>query len=261
MKERLDKLLVSRGLCESREKAQALILAGKVRVGGEPARKAGHQVPAGAEVEVEGKDHPYVSRGGVKLEAALRAFALDPAGWTCMDIGASTGGFTDCLLQAGAARVIAVDVGYGQLAWPLRNDPRVTLFERTNIRELEPERVGTRARLAVMDVSFISLRLVLRQAVRFLEPGGRVLALVKPQFEAGREQVGKGGRVSDPAVHAEVLDTVRREGEALGMTTLGAIESPLPGKKSGNREFFLLWRGPGAGGDAAPRARDEPLKT
>jgi 23S rRNA (cytidine1920-2'-O)/16S rRNA (cytidine1409-2'-O)-methyltransferase len=254
MKERLDKLLVSRGLAESREKAQALILAGKVRVGGEPARKAGHQVLADADVEIEDREHPYVSRGGVKLDAALRAFALAPAGWLCLDIGASTGGFTDCLLQRGAARVFAVDVGYGQLAWPLRADPRVTLFERTNIRQLEPERLGTRVRLAVMDVSFISLRLVLRQAVRFLEPGGLVLALVKPQFEAGRAQVRKGGRVTDPAVHAQVLDTVQREGESLGLVTLGAIESPLPGKKSGNREFFLLWRWPAAGADPVDAA-------
>jgi 23S rRNA (cytidine1920-2'-O)/16S rRNA (cytidine1409-2'-O)-methyltransferase len=252
MKERLDKLLVSRGLVESREKAQALILAGQVRVGGVPAQKAGSQVPADADLEVTGREHPYVSRGGVKLEAALKAFALDPAGWGCLDIGASTGGFTDCLLQHGAARVFAVDVGYGQLAWSLRNDPRVTLFERTNIRLLDPERLGTRVDLAVMDVSFISLRLVLRHAVRFLRPGGRVLALVKPQFEAGREQVRRGGRVTDPAVHEEVLAAVRREGEALGLITLGAVESPLPGKKSGNREFFLLWQA---------REEAEPLKS
>jgi 23S rRNA (cytidine1920-2'-O)/16S rRNA (cytidine1409-2'-O)-methyltransferase len=261
MKQRLDKLLVSRGLCETREKAQALILAGKVRVGGEPARKAGHQVPADVDVELEGKDHPYVSRGGVKLEGALREFSLDPTGWTCLDIGASTGGFTDCLLRHGAAGVIAVDVGYGQLAWPLRNDPRVTVFERTNIRQLDPARVGTPAHLAVMDVSFISLRLVLRQAVRFLEPEGRVLALVKPQFEAGPEQVGKGGLVSDPAVHALVMDNVKREGEALGMETLGAMESPIVGKKSGNREFFLLWRWPGGPIPGEPAEHAEGLKT
>jgi 23S rRNA (cytidine1920-2'-O)/16S rRNA (cytidine1409-2'-O)-methyltransferase len=246
MKQRLDKLLVSRGLVESREKAQALILAGQVRVEGAPATKAGSQVAPDAEVEVTGREHPYVSRGGVKLEAALRAFALDPEGWTCLDIGASTGGFTDCLLRHGAARVIAVDVGYGQLAWTLRNDPRVTVLERTNIRALDPERLGTRVELAVMDVSFISLRLVLRHAVRLLKPEGWALALVKPQFEAGREQVRRGGRVSDPALHEQVLERVRREGEMLGLITRGAIESPLPGKKSGNREFFLLWRAAGA---------------
>ena len=241
MKQRLDKLLVERGLVASREKAQALILAGLVRIGGVTATKAGTQVPAGADIAVEGRDHPYVSRGGVKLEAALREFKLDPKGWRCLDIGASTGGFTDCLLQHGAAHVNAVDVGYGQIAWRLRQDPRVTVLERTNIRTLDPSAIAPPVDLAVMDVSFISLRLVLRQAVRFLAPGGRVLALVKPQFEAGREQVGKGGRVTDPAIHEQVLDEVTSAGEALGLRLTGRMVSPLPGKKSANREFFLCW--------------------
>lgn len=242
MKQRLDKLLVSRGLVPTRERAQSLILAGKVKVGGNPASKAGSQVAADAAVEVEGAEHPYVSRGGVKLEAALGEFGLDPTGWSAMDIGASTGGFTHCLLLHGARHVYAVDVGYGQLAWELRQDPRVTVLERTNIRHLEPDALGERVELAVMDVSFISLRLVLRQAVRFLAPGGRVLALVKPQFEAGREQVRRGGKVTDPRVHEEVLDAVEREGTALGLSALGRMPSPLPGKKSGNREFFLFWQ-------------------
>jgi 23S rRNA (cytidine1920-2'-O)/16S rRNA (cytidine1409-2'-O)-methyltransferase len=244
MKQRLDKLLVERGLVESREKAQALILAGLVRVGGVPVAKAGTQVAAGADLEVEGRDHPYVSRGGVKLEAALKEFRLDPSGWRCLDIGASTGGFTDCLLQHGAAHVHAVDVGYGQIAWSLRQDPRVTVLERTNIRSLDPSAIDPPVDLAVMDVSFISLRLVLSQAVRFLKPGGRVLALVKPQFEAGREQVRKGGRVTDPAVHEQVLEQVSKEGEALGLKLTGRMASPLPGKKSANLEFFLCWEAP-----------------
>jgi 23S rRNA (cytidine1920-2'-O)/16S rRNA (cytidine1409-2'-O)-methyltransferase len=257
MKTRLDKLLVERGLAETREKAQALILAGLVRVNGAPAAKAGAQVAAGADIEVTGHEHPYVSRGGVKLEAALREFGLDPSGWRCLDIGASTGGFTDCLLQHGAARVFAVDVGYGQLAWRLRQDPRVTAIERTNIRTLDPAAIGPPAHLIVMDVSFISLRLVLRNAVRFLAPGGFVLALVKPQFEAGREQVGKGGRVTDPAIHRQVLDEVEREGEALGLKPRGRMVSPLPGKKSANVEFFLLWALEG-GARSEARAAAEP---
>jgi 23S rRNA (cytidine1920-2'-O)/16S rRNA (cytidine1409-2'-O)-methyltransferase len=242
MKERLDKVLVDRALVPSREKAQALIMADCVRVDGQPATKAGQRVDPAAGVEVTGKDHPYVSRGGVKLEAALRAFALDPAGWTALDIGASTGGFTHCLLLHGAARVFAVDVGYGQLAWEVRSDPRVTVFERTNIRHLEPDALGTRVDLAVVDVSFISLALVLRHAVAFLRPGGRILALVKPQFEAGREQVRRGGRVTDPAVHEQVLRQVAEAGAGLGLTLVQRMASPIAGKKSGNREYLVLWQ-------------------
>jgi 23S rRNA (cytidine1920-2'-O)/16S rRNA (cytidine1409-2'-O)-methyltransferase len=241
-KERLDKLMVDRRLAPSRERAQALIMAGKVRVAGMPAPTAGSRVAADADVTVTGMDHPYVSRGGVKLEAALRAFALDPAGLTALDIGASTGGFTHCLLLHGAAHVIAVDVGYGQLAWELREDARVTVLERTNIRHLAPEALPRPVDLVVVDVSFISLRTVLAEACRFIRPGGRVLALIKPQFEAGREQVRRGGRVTDEAVHAQVLDAVREAATGLGLAELAHMASPIVGKKSGNREFLMLWR-------------------
>ncbi len=241
-RERLDKLMVERGLAPSREKAQALIMAGKVRVDQAPAGKAGSRVSVEAAIQVSGSDHPYVSRGGAKLEAALKAFDLDPSGLTALDIGASTGGFTDCLLAHGAARVFAVDVGYGQLAWKLRQDQRVEVLERTNIRKLPSGALGTVVELVVVDVSFISLSKVLGEALRFLAPGGKVLALLKPQFEAGRAQVGRGGRVRDPAVHAQVLEKVTRAGEALGLSMLGSAPSVLAGKKSGNREFFVLWQ-------------------
>jgi len=246
MKQRLDKMLVDRALAPSREKAQALILAGLVRVDGNPAAKAGQGVADAAHIEVIGKDHPFVSRGGVKLEAALAAFGLDVTGLTALDIGASTGGFTHCLLLRGAARVFAVDVGYGQLAWEVRNDPRVTVLERTNIRTLDPAALGTAVDLAVVDVSFISLVTVLRHAVRFLKPGGRIVALVKPQFEAGREHVRRGGRVTDTEVHQDVLARVAEAGRELGLELAGQMPSPIEGKKSGNREFLVLWRNPPA---------------
>lgn len=258
-RKRLDLLLVERALVPSREKAQALILAGLVRVDGQPATKAGQSIAADAQVEVIGKDHPYVSRGGVKLEAALEAFAVDVTGLTALDIGASTGGFTHCLLLHGAAHVVAVDVGYGQLAWEVRNDPRVTVLERTNIRTLEPSVLGRAVDLVVVDVSFISLVTVLRHAVRFVGSGGRILALVKPQFEAGRDQVRRGGRVTDVEVHEQVLRRVAEAGHELGLELLGQMPSPIEGKKSGNREFLVLWRVPeGAGGEAAPAAPASP---
>ena len=243
-KERLDKLMVARALAPTREKAQALIMAGLVRVQGAPASKAGSRVAADSTIEVEAKDHPYVGRGGVKLEAALAEFGLDPAGMTVLDIGASTGGFSDCLLQRGAARVFAVDVGYGQLAWQLRQDPRVTVLERTNIRRLPSGALGPAVDLVVVDVSFISLATVLAEALRFVRPGGAILALVKPQFEAGREHVRRGGRVTDPAVHVAVLEKVGAAGRTLGLEFRGTMASPITGKKSGNREFFALWRAP-----------------
>jgi 23S rRNA (cytidine1920-2'-O)/16S rRNA (cytidine1409-2'-O)-methyltransferase len=242
MKERLDKLLVARGLAPTREKALAYILAGQVRVNDAPAAKAGARIDAEARIELAGKDHPYVSRGGVKLAAALDAFGLDPAGRVCMDIGASTGGFTHCLVLRGARRVYAVDVGYGQLAWEVRNHPAVRVLERTNIRHLAPETVGEPIELIVVDVSFIALTTVLGEAVRFLAPGGAIVGLVKPQFEAGREHVRRGGRVTDAAVHDQVLARVRAAGAALGLETQGQIASPILGKKSGNREFLVLWR-------------------
>jgi len=242
--ERLDRLLVERRLAPTREKAQALVMAGKVRVNAAPAVKAGMRVPRDAALEVTGQDHPYVSRGGVKLEGALREFGLDVTGLTALDIGASTGGFTHCLLLHGAARVFAVDVGYGQLAWELRTDARVTVLERTNIRHLPGDALGTAVELVVVDVSFIALATVLRDACRFLAPGGRILALLKPQFEAGREHVRRGGRVTEAAVHAEVLERVGAVGETLGLRLLGHAASRLAGKKSGNVEYFLLWELP-----------------
>ena len=241
-KERLDKLLVTRELAATREKAQALIMAGKVRVNDTPVAKAGSRVPLDARLSVEAPEHPYVSRGGVKLEAALRTFDLDPAGLVALDIGAATGGFTHCLLLHGAARVFAVDVGYGQLAWELRNDPRVVVLERSNIRYLPDNALGRPVDLVVVDVSFISLHTVLRHARRFLKPDGRILALVKPQFEAGREHVRRGGRVTDAGVHAEVQTRVDETARGLGLRVLGRMASPIEGKKSGNREFLMLWQ-------------------
>ena len=190
-KERLDVLLVVRGLAESRSRAQAVIMAGEVYVNGQKADKAGMDVPLEAEVEVRGNVCPYVSRGGLKLEKALRDFGVDPTGYVCSDSGASTGGFTDCLLQQGASKVFAIDVGYGQLAWKIRSDPRVVVMERTNIRYVTPENLGEALDLSVVDVSFISLRIVLPAIQRLLKPTGQVLCLIKPQFEAGKENVGK----------------------------------------------------------------------
>ncbi|MDH5753124.1 MAG: TlyA family RNA methyltransferase [Deltaproteobacteria bacterium] len=245
-RERLDLLLVSRGLAPSRARAQALIMAGKVAVAGKPCDKPGTTVPTDAEVSVREPDHPYVSRGGVKLEAALRHFGLDVTGLNCLDIGASTGGFTHCLLLHGAARVHAVDVGYGQLAWDVRRDPRVNVIERTNIRALAADALGEAVDLVVVDVSFISLAKVLAEAVRFLRPGGSLLGLVKPQFEAGREHVGRGGLVRDEEVHRDVLRQVEQAGLELGLRLTGHMASPITGKKSGNVEYLALWK---LGGD------------
>jgi 23S rRNA (cytidine1920-2'-O)/16S rRNA (cytidine1409-2'-O)-methyltransferase len=226
---------VERGLVESRERAQSLILAGKVKVDGEVAHKPGQRVPSEVEVTLE-EALPYVSRGGLKLEEALGRFRLDVSGLICADVGASTGGFTDCLLKHGAAKVYAIDVGYGQLAWKLRQDPRVVVLERTNIRYLEslPEPID----LATIDFSFISLGLVLPPVINLLKPQGQIIALVKPQFEAGREQVGKGGVVKEPEVHRQVLYRVTKMAQDLGLQLLGLIPSPLLGP-AGNVEFFI----------------------
>lgn len=243
-KVRLDLLLVERGLAPSREQARRWILAGEVRVEGRVADKPGHLVPRGAQVEVQATPK-YVSRGGLKLEAALRRFPVPVQGAVAADFGASTGGFTDCLLQAGASRVYALDVGYGQLAWTLRQDPRVVVMERTNVRYLEalPEPVD----LVTVDVSFISLRLVLPAAYRVLKPVGHVIALIKPQFEAGPQQVGKGGVVRDRRVHRQVLREVLRAAQDVGFVPLGLIPSPLRGP-AGNVEFLAHlakgWEGP-----------------
>jgi 23S rRNA (cytidine1920-2'-O)/16S rRNA (cytidine1409-2'-O)-methyltransferase len=243
-KVRIDLLLVERGLVESRERARRLILAGQVRVEGAVVDKAGAAVRADAPIEVRAT-LPYVSRGGLKLAAALDAFALDVAGLVAVDVGASTGGFTDCLLQRGAAQVFAVDVGYGQLAWKLRSDPRVVPIERTNIRSLEALPGGLLADLAVIDASFIGLALVLPATLRLLHATGEVVALVKPQFEAGREQVGKGGVVRSARVHRDVLERTVALADALGLFTAGITVSPAPGP-AGNIEFLvrLLRRAP-----------------
>jgi len=244
MKQRLDRLLVEQKLAPSREKAQALIMAGKVRVDGQPSGKSGRMISTDSLLEVLGADQPYVSRGGVKLKAALEHFGVDPADLVALDIGASTGGFTHCLLLGGAEKVFAVDVGYGQLAWELRQDQRVVPLERTNIRYLEFEKLGEYVDLVVIDVSFISLRLIFPKALEFLKPGGSLVALVKPQFEAGVDEVGKRGKVSDSAVHEKVMETLKDAAKELGFIVLGQTKSSIVGKKSGNEEFFLWLQKP-----------------
>ena len=241
-KERLDVLLVSLGLAESRAKAQATIMAGEVYVNGQKADKSGMEVDITSNVEVRGSACPYVSRGGLKLEKALRNFGVDPTGYVCSDSGASTGGFTDCLLQQGASKVFAIDVGYGQLAWKIRNDPRVVVMERTNIRYVTPEDLGQPLDLSVIDVSFISLSLVLPVVKTLLKPTGQVLCLIKPQFEAGKDKVGKKGVVRDAAVHEEVLQNFITLAKSLDFTIRNLTFSPVKGPE-GNIASF-----PAAGG-------------
>ena len=236
-KERLDQLLVQRGLCESRSKAQAVIMAGQVFVDGQKCDKAGTSVDDTAEIEVRGNHCPFVSRGGLKLEKALRDFGVDPTGYVCSDSGASTGGFTDCLLQKGASKVFAIDVGYGQLAWSIRTDPRVVCMERTNIRYVTPEDLGEPLDLSVVDVSFISLKIVLPAIRNLLKPTGQILCLIKPQFEAGKDKVGKKGVVRDPAIHREVLENFVALAAELGMTLRNLTFSPVKGPE-GNIEFL-----------------------
>jgi 23S rRNA (cytidine1920-2'-O)/16S rRNA (cytidine1409-2'-O)-methyltransferase len=236
MKTRLDRLLVERGLAESREKAQALIMAGEVLLNGQKAAKPGQSVDNDAVLEVLARP-PYVSRGGFKLAAALREFAIDVAGQLCLDIGSSTGGFTDALLQAGAARVHAVDVGAGQLDWKLRTDPRVVVHEGINARELRLEQIGEQAALIVCDVSFISVTLILPALIPMLQDGGQMVILIKPQFEVGREQVGKGGIVRDPALHRAACERVEHAVKEFGFQT-NVMDSPILGAE-GNKEFLL----------------------
>jgi 23S rRNA (cytidine1920-2'-O)/16S rRNA (cytidine1409-2'-O)-methyltransferase len=235
-KQRADQLLVERGLAESREKAQALLIAGEVLVNGQRVDKPGRSIPTDAKVEVTGR-LPYVSRGGLKLEAALKAFAVEPEGEVCIDIGASTGGFTDCLLQKGARRVYAIDTGAGQIHWKLRQDPRVILREHSNARHLTPEDIGEPAGLLVCDVSFISLTLLLPRFPALLRPDGVMILLVKPQFEAGKGMVGKGGIVRDAKVRHDACEKVRQAAERLGYRT-AVIPSPVLGAE-GNQEFLL----------------------
>jgi 23S rRNA (cytidine1920-2'-O)/16S rRNA (cytidine1409-2'-O)-methyltransferase len=238
---RLDVLLVARGLAESRTRAEALVLAGRVRVKGVERPKPGTSVPPDAEVSVSSPEHPWVSRGGVKLAAGLDAFGVDPAGKTCLDVGASTGGFTDVLLARGAARVYAVDVGHGQLHARLRSDPRVVLREGVNARLLTREVVPEACALLVADVSFISLRLVLPAAVPLLCGEADAVVLVKPQFESERGEVGRGGIVRDPEVRARALARVVSAAESAGLTPLGVVESPITGA-DGNVEFLAAFR-------------------
>ena len=238
IKKRLDVLLVERGFAETRTKAQAVIMSGLVYVAGQKADKPGMSFEENIDIEVRGATCPYVSRGGLKLEKALRDFGVDPTGYVCSDSGASTGGFTDCLLQQGAKKVFAIDVGYGQLDWKIRSDPRVVVMERTNVRYVTPEQLGEPLDLSVVDVSFISLRIVLPVIKTFLkEHAGQVLCLIKPQFEAGKEKVGKKGVVRDPAVHKEVLDDFIALTEEIGFTILGLTFSPVKGPE-GNIEFL-----------------------
>ena len=236
-KERLDVLLTEKGLCESRSRAQALIMSGEVYVDGQKCDKAGTQVNCDALLEVRGSACPYVSRGGLKLEKALHDFGVDPTGYVCSDSGASTGGFTYCLLQKGAKKVFAIDVGYGQLAWSLRTDERVVCMERTNIRYVKPEDLGEPLDLSVVDVSFISLKIVLPAIKALLKPTGQILCLIKPQFEAGKDKVGKKGVVRDPAVHAEVLENFLALASALELTVRNLTYSPVKGPE-GNIEFL-----------------------
>jgi 23S rRNA (cytidine1920-2'-O)/16S rRNA (cytidine1409-2'-O)-methyltransferase len=240
-KARLDVLLTERGLAPSRERARALILAGQVTVDGQVVSKAGAPVPADAALELTAPDHPYVGRGGVKLAHALDAFGIDPRGRRALDIGASTGGFTDVLLQRGAVSVIALDVGRGQLDWRLRNDPRVIVREGVNARALTADDVPHRVSVATIDVSFISLRHILPALPPFLEANADVIALVKPQFEAGRDEVGKRGIVSDPEVHREVIARVSDAAATAGLARVNLAPSAITGA-TGNQEFFLHLR-------------------
>lgn len=254
-KERLDVLLVARNLAESRSKAQAMIMAGEVYVNEQKADKAGLEINIDDEpvIEVRGSACPYVSRGGLKLEKALRDFRVVPTGFVCSDSGASTGGFTDCLLQQGASKVFAIDVGYGQLAWKIRSDPRVVVMERTNIRYVTPEDLGEPLDLSVVDVSFISLKIVLPAIQKLLKPTGQVLCLIKPQFEAGKENVGKKGVVRDPAVHEEVIRKVTAFAREIGFCPLALTYSPVKGPE-GNIEY-LIYLSRAAGEDTVTEER------
>ncbi len=238
-KQRLDSLMTARGVADSVHTARALIMAGQVVVGDHTVDKAGQQVALDAEIRLKGEPLPYVSRGGLKLRRALDEFQIDVTGLVAVDVGSSTGGFTDCLLQAGAVQVFAIDVGYGQLAWKLQQDPRVISMEKTNIRHVTPEQIHGDPALAVIDASFISLAKVLPATAALVQPGGRIIALIKPQFEAARSDVGAGGIIRDPVIHERVIEDVRRTAVDLGLTVCGLCESPITGA-DGNREFLIL---------------------
>ncbi len=255
-RERLDILLTKRGLSESREKAKRNIMAGLVYVDGEREDKPGAGFPEDARIELRGSAMPYVSRGGLKLEKAIRVFSVDPAGRVCADVGASTGGFTDCMLQNGAAKVYAIDVGRGQLDWRLRKDERVVCMERTNIRYVRPEDLPSPPSLITVDVSFISLSLVLPVLRELLAPGGQLLCLIKPQFEAGREQVGRKGVVRESSVQREVIERIVRLSLSLGFCLEGLDYSPIKGPE-GNIEYLCLLR---EGGGDAPIPSEEEIR-
>jgi 23S rRNA (cytidine1920-2'-O)/16S rRNA (cytidine1409-2'-O)-methyltransferase len=237
-KERLDVLLVNRGLATSREKAKAVIMSGNVYVDGQKEDKAGQSFPDTVNIEVRGTTLKYVSRGGLKLEKAMECFDVEPNGKVCMDVGSSTGGFTDCMLQNGAVKVYAVDVGHGQLDWKLRNDPRVVCMEKTNIRYVTPEDIDDKIQLSSIDVSFISLTKVLEPVKNLLDDEGEIVCLIKPQFEAGREKVGKHGVVRDPQVHREVIDKVIEYAVSIGFEVKNLEFSPVKGPE-GNIEYLL----------------------
>lgn len=235
---RLDRLLADRGIAESRERAQAMILAGQVLVNDLKQDKAGALIPEDAEIRILGETLPYVSRGGLKLEAALREFRIDVSGRVALDVGASTGGFTDCLLQHGASKVYALDVGYGQMAWKIRQDPRVVVIERVNIREARPSLIPEPADIAVIDVSFISLEKVIPSVLSFLKPESLLVALIKPQFEVGKEHVGKGGIVRDEEARNAAVDRIAAFIRNSGLEVKGIIPSPVTGQ-DGNVEFLV----------------------
>jgi 23S rRNA (cytidine1920-2'-O)/16S rRNA (cytidine1409-2'-O)-methyltransferase len=235
---RLDRLLVDRGLMESRERAQALVLAGQVLVNDRKQDKAGALVPEDADIRILGQVLPYVSRGGLKLEAALQEFKINVSGCTALDVGASTGGFTDCLLQHGAAKVYAVDVGYGQMAWKIRQDPRVVVIERSNIRAAGPSLIPELVDIVVIDVSFISLEKVIPSVLKFLKTESEIIALIKPQFEVGKEQVGKGGIVRDEEARKAAVDRIGEFVRSSGFDVKGMIPSPITGQ-DGNVEYLI----------------------
>ncbi len=241
-KKRLDQLLVERGLVESRTRAQALVMAGLVFSGERRLDKSGLPLDEETAIEVRGQDHPWVSRGGLKLAKAIESFEVDPAGLTAIDVGASTGGFTDVLLAHGAAKIYAVDVGHGQLAWKLRNDPKVIVLERTNARHLSAQQIPEPVDMVVCDASFIGLEVVLPAALALTRPQAWLVALIKPQFEVGKGRVGKGGVVREPDLHAEVCERIRRWLAGLpGWTVRGIVESPITGPE-GNKEFLIVGR-------------------
>ncbi len=235
---RIDKLLVERGLVESREKAVSMIMAGEVIINGKPILKPGTFVDEGCDIKIERKKPAYIGRGGIKLEGALDAFSIDVRGKVIMDVGASTGGFTHCLLMRGAERVYAIDVGYGQLAWVLRQDPRVVVMERTNIRYLPRERIKEEIHMATIDVSFISLEKVIPKVIEFLKKEGEIVALIKPQFEVGKGEVGKGGIVREIEKHIRVIERIKSFCTGLGLKVMGIVKSPIPGA-DGNTEYFI----------------------